>query len=202
MAEECPHQFGYLSQRPRDGELPEGCMTCTKLLECMTFKPNVETATPQTKETSYVPFKKEAAKRKRRPKVSKQHAEATRETGKEAHLTTLKNESETVPLRQEILGCQLKVEALGMWDSLWSDSVRIDKKILSRWGQKVELVEVEASDGETIRMVRCQVKPMESEEKEVIQIPIRILRALEIRKGELVTVRPASNNWTFIQPSS
>jgi hypothetical protein len=192
-AEECPHHFGYLSQRPRHVELPEGCMTCVKLLECMTFEPNVETVTHQMKEAYDIPLKNKASTRKTRSRVSKQHEKTARKTEKKEPLKTLNNESETLPPRQELSECQLKVETLSIWDSLWSDTVRIDKEVLSRWGQKIELVEVEASDGENIRMIRCQVKPMESADKGVIQIPIRIQRALKIRKGEPVTVKPASN---------
>ena len=31
----CPHHFGYLSQRSKNENILEECMTCAKLLECM-----------------------------------------------------------------------------------------------------------------------------------------------------------------------
>ncbi len=31
----CPHQLGYLKKRPKGEGIPEECMTCEKLLECM-----------------------------------------------------------------------------------------------------------------------------------------------------------------------
>jgi len=191
MAEECPHQFGYLSQRPREEELPEACMTCAKLLECRTFKPDVETVTRQKKEASDIPAESEAATIETGSKVSEQDKKAAQETEKEEPLRTLNNESQMAPQCQELAERQLKVETLSMWGSLWSGTVRIDKEVLSGWGEKIEQVQVEAGDGESIRMVICQVKPMESAEKEVIQIPIRIQRALKVRKGESVTVKPA-----------
>jgi hypothetical protein len=32
---ECPYHFGYLSERSREKETPEECMTCEKLVQCM-----------------------------------------------------------------------------------------------------------------------------------------------------------------------
>jgi len=34
----CPYHFGYLSQRSRKEEIPEECMTCKKIVECMLKK--------------------------------------------------------------------------------------------------------------------------------------------------------------------
>jgi len=34
----CPHDFGYLSQRPRGTEIPEECMMCDKIMDCILFK--------------------------------------------------------------------------------------------------------------------------------------------------------------------
>lgn len=31
----CPHHFGYLSNRSRKETIPEECMTCEKIVECM-----------------------------------------------------------------------------------------------------------------------------------------------------------------------
>jgi hypothetical protein len=31
---ECPHQFGYLKSLPKDGSIPDKCLTCTNLLHC------------------------------------------------------------------------------------------------------------------------------------------------------------------------
>jgi DNA-directed RNA polymerase subunit RPC12/RpoP len=33
--QECPHYFGYLSTRSKKDPIPEECMTCDKLVECM-----------------------------------------------------------------------------------------------------------------------------------------------------------------------
>lgn len=31
----CPHHFGYLSQRSKQEKIPEECMTCEKIVQCM-----------------------------------------------------------------------------------------------------------------------------------------------------------------------
>jgi len=31
----CPHQFGYLSHRPKDAPIPQQCLTCQKIVDCM-----------------------------------------------------------------------------------------------------------------------------------------------------------------------
>jgi hypothetical protein len=33
--EGCPHFFGYLSKRSAKEKIPEGCLTCGKIVECM-----------------------------------------------------------------------------------------------------------------------------------------------------------------------
>jgi len=31
----CPYQMGYLRKRPKGTPIPEGCLTCTKMIECI-----------------------------------------------------------------------------------------------------------------------------------------------------------------------
>ena len=31
----CSHHFGYLAQRPKDASIPQECLTCPKIVECM-----------------------------------------------------------------------------------------------------------------------------------------------------------------------
>jgi len=31
----CPHYFGYLTHRPKDTSIPQECLTCPKIVECM-----------------------------------------------------------------------------------------------------------------------------------------------------------------------
>ncbi len=32
---ECPHNFGYLANRPKNAPIPQVCLTCTKIVDCM-----------------------------------------------------------------------------------------------------------------------------------------------------------------------
>jgi len=34
----CPHHFGYLSERSRKEAIPEGCIICEKIVQCMLKK--------------------------------------------------------------------------------------------------------------------------------------------------------------------
>lgn len=31
----CPHHFGYLANRPKNDPIPQKCLTCSKIVECM-----------------------------------------------------------------------------------------------------------------------------------------------------------------------
>jgi len=76
-----------------------------------------------------------------------------------------------------------------------SDTVRVDSDMISEWektfdGKKIEEVEIETFDGKT---VRSKVKPIKDTKyigKGLVQMPEKIQLALEIRKGELVRVKP------------
>ena len=31
----CPHQFGYLKKRPKNASIPESCLTCQRMIQCL-----------------------------------------------------------------------------------------------------------------------------------------------------------------------
>jgi hypothetical protein len=33
----CPHYLGYLKKRQKNSPIPEGCLTCNKIIECMSY---------------------------------------------------------------------------------------------------------------------------------------------------------------------
>ena len=35
MAIDCPHHMGYLKKRSKDESVPDSCLTCPKILQCM-----------------------------------------------------------------------------------------------------------------------------------------------------------------------
>ncbi len=76
-----------------------------------------------------------------------------------------------------------------------SDTVRIDKAVITEWtdlygDKKIEEVDVETLDGKT---TRCKFKPIKDSKhkgKGIIRMPEKIQLALETAKGELVMVKP------------
>ncbi len=76
-----------------------------------------------------------------------------------------------------------------------SDTVRIDKAVITEWNdlygdKKIEEVDVETLDGKT---TRCKFKPIKDSKhkgKGIIRMPEKIQLALETAKGELVMVKP------------
>jgi hypothetical protein len=75
-----------------------------------------------------------------------------------------------------------------------ADTVRVDKETLLQWqereNRRVKQVEIDTFGG---RSARCKIKPIKDsklEGKGVIQIPQKIQRVLDIKKGELIKVKP------------
>ena len=89
---------------------------------------------------------------------------------------------------------QFIVESLGgLFAS--SEIVRIDDGLLSKWREMYDNREVEEVEIATFggKSVRCKVKPIKDaklEGKGLVQIHEKVQSALEIRKGELVRVKP------------
>jgi len=76
-----------------------------------------------------------------------------------------------------------------------ADTIRIDNDLLVQWqglyeDRKIEEVEIETFGGKS---TLCKVKPIKDskyEGKGIVQIPEKIQNNLEIKKGELVRVKP------------
>jgi hypothetical protein len=98
------------------------------------------------------------------------------------------------PLLPEPPVTQLIIENLGGL-LVPSDTVRIDKAVITQWNdlygdKKIEEVDLETLDGKT---TRCKFKPIKDskhKEKGIIQMPEKIQLTLEVTKGELVMVKP------------
>lgn len=102
---------------------------------------------------------------------------------------------EKEPVRElDLPSNQLIVETFGGL-LVRSDTVQICKDIMSEWedaveGKRINLVEIEAFNGEA---KQCKVKTVDEsklENKAVIRIPEKICQSLDIKKGELVRVTP------------
>lgn len=126
--------------------------------------------------------------------VTKEFEEQT-ETPIEENLMEAPEETlETETLPSELSVNQLIIENLGGL-LVPSDTVRIDNEMLSQWKEisnstRIDQVEVETFDGKT---TQCKVKPIKDskyEGKGIIRMPEKIQLNLEVRKGELVRVKP------------
>jgi len=76
-----------------------------------------------------------------------------------------------------------------------ADTVRIDNDILAQWeelykGKKIEEVEIETFGRKSVTCRVKQIKDSKYEGKGIVQMPEKIQTTLEIRKGELVKVKP------------
>jgi predicted regulator of Ras-like GTPase activity (Roadblock/LC7/MglB family) len=77
-----------------------------------------------------------------------------------------------------------------------SDTVRVDSNIVEEWNRFYENRTIEEVDIETFvgKSTRCKVKPIKESKLDgqgKIQMPNKVQLALEIKKGELVKVKPA-----------
>jgi predicted regulator of Ras-like GTPase activity (Roadblock/LC7/MglB family) len=76
-----------------------------------------------------------------------------------------------------------------------TDTVRIDSSVMEQWKELYEGRVIEEADVETFggKAIRAKVKPIKDPKLDgqgKIQIPNKIQLALEVRKGELVKVKP------------
>jgi len=177
MLQNCQHQFGYLSRRSEGEEIPDECMLCEKLLECMCLEPK-STSLLKQPESVDLPVKGDL--------IAKGSQTQTPDEIGRSHRKSIENvRMEPVPAKSP--ENRFVVENLGMMYASWTNTVRIDRKILSEWSGKVEEVEIETVDG---RLAQCRVSPMKKSERRVIQIPDKIQTKLKIKAGETVVVKP------------
>jgi predicted regulator of Ras-like GTPase activity (Roadblock/LC7/MglB family) len=76
-----------------------------------------------------------------------------------------------------------------------ADTVQLDSEILERWGSSLNVKEIREVDIETFRgkTTRCKAKVITDQKFEgrgVIRIPEKTCEALELKRGELVRVKP------------
>jgi hypothetical protein len=126
--------------------------------------------------------------------MAEEPEEPTEELNEEPAAREIEEPEEPKPMRPEPPENQLIIENLGGL-LVPSDTVRIDGETIEQWeelhdGAKVEEVEVETFDGNT---THCKIKPIKDSKyrgKGIIRMPDKIQLKLDIKKGELVKVRP------------
>jgi len=99
----------------------------------------------------------------------------------------------STPLKPAFSSQDLAAESLsGIFSG---ETAQIDAEILKEWSKTLDNayineVEIETSNG---KIVKCKVKAISERElkgKDLIRIPEKIYRTLEVEKGELVKVKP------------
>lgn len=122
------------------------------------------------------------------------------EKEKEKDLQEVEDEDESEEIEEEfepeleLPSNQLIVESFGGL-LVRSDTVQISEDIMSQWEEllddkKIDIVEVESFNGKTSQ---CKVKTIgdsKLENKAIIRIPEKLCQTLDIKKGELVRVKP------------
>jgi hypothetical protein len=76
-----------------------------------------------------------------------------------------------------------------------SDTVQLDVEILKRWGEELNLDSIDEVDVETFsgKTVRCKAKVISDPKLEgrgLVRIPEKACQSLDVRRGELVRVKP------------
>lgn len=172
----CPHNLGFLSKRPKGSVIPDECLTCEKIFDCMTSKPEETVAEPETKPGS-------------------QSVERTKDLAEEFEEKSEKEGPEKEEFRHDEADKSTKrtsnndftVESPGMLHAHWSSTVLIRKETLYNWG-KVKKVDIETGKG---KKMTCKVYPIENLETGVLQVPDKIQLKLGVKKGWIVKVKPA-----------
>jgi predicted regulator of Ras-like GTPase activity (Roadblock/LC7/MglB family) len=151
------------------------------------------------------PLKLPSSKPSLRPLPSRVEREEIEEEGEEADEEKAEEEFEEerpkpeeveLPSTQKMPAPsnQLIVDTLGGL-LVRGDTVQIDQQILDEWseyydGTEITTVEIESFNGNSIQ---CKVKPIKDskiEGKGIVRIPERASQDLDVKKGELVKVKP------------
>ncbi len=97
------------------------------------------------------------------------------------------------PVLPQAPAVQFMVEKIGGL-LVASDTVRIDSEVISKWqdlfGKQLTHVNIETLEGKT---VACKFKPLrdaKANAKGIIQVPDKIMQALQTDKGKLVMAKP------------
>jgi predicted regulator of Ras-like GTPase activity (Roadblock/LC7/MglB family) len=125
----------------------------------------------------------------------KPETEKVEEPQTDEHEEQLKTQEKSESILPETPVNQLIVENLkGLL--VPSDTVRVDTNIIEEWKELYEDKTIKEADIETFggKSARCKVKPIKESKLDGqgrIQIPNKVQLALDIKKGELVRVKPA-----------
>lgn len=134
------------------------------------------------------------APKKQEEKIVEEELNENKMEIEEKEKTEPELELESEPIEPEIPVNQLIVDTIGGL-LVRSDTVHIDASIISQWnetldGKDIEMVEIETFDGKTVQCKVKEIKDSKLSGKGIIKIPEKLCKNLEIKRGELVRVKP------------
>lgn len=111
--------------------------------------------------------------------------------------TAVEEEEEPEAPKQQITNLpsqQFIVDKLGGF-MVRSDTVQLDSDVLQRWsailnGEEIAEVDIETFSGKTARCKAKVISDQKSEGRGLIRVPEKLCGSLELKKGELVRVKP------------
>ncbi|MEM1539366.1 MAG: hypothetical protein QXW82_01250 [Candidatus Bathyarchaeia archaeon] len=180
----CPHYFGYLRERPREEGIPEECLTCEKVVECMLSE--LKSPQPEVEQTQTTGEEGKQSLEQVAEEIAEEET-AKGEIVEEEKKEKVELEAEAQPkIGAQLSEDQFVVKDMGILYAMWTNTVRIPKGILSSWG-KVKEVILETMDG---KLEICKVAALEGLEGKVIEVPDKVQQNLGIKKGDVIKVRP------------
>jgi len=172
----CGRYFGFLGGQPKGTKFPDECLTCSKMLECMTAKPEVRAKTPPKKKPQKPhPKKKRAFSAKLKRQTVQRAAEMDEESPDETF--------DSPPRRLED---EFVVVTAGMLFDNWSNTVLINRATVEQWGKRWKEIEITTGTG---RKTKCKVLPVQDVAKGLIHVPDKLRLNLGIREGAVVKVK-------------
>jgi hypothetical protein len=218
----CKHHFGFLGQRARGTAIPDECLTCEKMLDCMTAKPEDKASQAETKpepeaertfedtfvvveevEETFAAEKPEPVMQQPEKKVEpapKPHSHPRIEPAKRIEPEKLVEKqpvhTEKPAERTAVTKSEndFRVESPGMLYNKWTGTVLVSKETFQSWGKKVKEVEIQTHKG---KKTTCKVFAVPDLEARVIQIPSKLKTDMEIDDGTHVTVNPVTERSRF-----
>jgi hypothetical protein len=171
----CIAYFGFLGRQPKGTKFPDECLTCSKMLDCMTAKTEEKVKTPPKKKLQKPrPKKKRIATAKPKRKTTKPTAEMDEEPAETYKLPTRRPEDEFV------------VATAGKLFERWSNTVLINRATVEQWGKRWKEIEITTGTG---RKAKCKVLPVQEVAEGMIHLPDRLRLNLGIGKGDVVKVK-------------
>ncbi len=202
----CKRYFGYLGQREKGATMPDDCLTCGKMIDCMFSKPDRPVVTTETEPGPQQEEETEAqepVEAEPTPQVSYServepvivaHPETEAESEKE-EIQTLTMEAlkpverqkpPIIPIRERAVD-EFIVETPGHMYNHWSGTVLISEETLEGLGKKVK--EVYVLTGAGIR-VKCRIYVVPEISPRSIQIPDKLKADLSVNDGDSVRITP------------